>query len=76
MAEELISEPKIVVQGEDCDSLETNHDYLNRFRIFHELTTTDGSDKMLFYEVLCAHLHYPHQTLRVLLEYGEKGFYR
>lgn len=31
MAEELISEPKIVVQGEDCDSLETNHNYLHRF---------------------------------------------
>lgn len=30
MAEELISEPEIVVQGEDRDSLETNHDYLNR----------------------------------------------
>lgn len=30
MAEELIGEPQIVVQGQDCDSLETNHDDLKR----------------------------------------------
>lgn len=49
MAEELVSESKIVVQGEDCDSLETNHDYLNRLET---LTTELTSGLILhFYTV-------------------------
>lgn len=28
MAEELVGEPQVVVQGEHCHSLKTNHDYL------------------------------------------------
>lgn len=31
MAKELIGEPQIVVQSEDCYSLESNHDNLKRY---------------------------------------------
>lgn len=54
MAEELVSEPKIVVQGEDCNSLETNHDYLNRFKTLTTELPTGGLIKTFLYSFLNA----------------------